>query len=580
MLKNYTTSHKYFLYARKSTESEDKQMASIEDQITEMKRLAEKRGFHIVDIIKETKSAKEPGRPKFNEMLSRIHKGEANAILTWKLNRLARNPIDGGQISWMLQQHKIQEIATYASSYLPSDNVLLMQIEFGMATQYVKDLSVSVSRGMRRKAERGWYPASSLPSGYMRNPNKKEILTNDIIADPTRFKKVKKLWKLALSGNYNISELTKIALEIGLKSKTGKEYGRNFLYDLFKNEFYCGHFYWKNEHGEKTKYKGRHIPMVSIQEFNQVQTILYDEMKYQKGQGTFLFRGFVKCGECSRNITSQRKLQCICTNCKRKFSSKLSQECPICETEIANMKNPSRVDQTYYYCCNSKDKCSQKPINEKTLEKQLKALLSCISISKDFYNYALKHIDQLELSSKQNTQNTIENYQKVLTGIEKKIKQLNNLRLNEELSAHEFAELKAELNDDKEKYSSLIINAISENQQEKKAFKKYLDASVSILESYEKGDFLTKRKIIKLLSGNLKLLNKNLYFSIPKALFKVLLYSELYNSNSKGWEPKKSLIFPNDLAVFSFPSRWGGPEGKILEPKFNRLVKEFEKLCA
>src|SRR3989344_4766823 len=100
---------KYFVYARKSSESEDRQMASIDDQINELKKIAEENDLNVIDILSESKSAKNPaGRAVFNQMLERIHRGEAQGIICWKLNRLARNPIDGGQISWMVQQGAIQ----------------------------------------------------------------------------------------------------------------------------------------------------------------------------------------------------------------------------------------------------------------------------------------------------------------------------------------------------------------------------------------------------------------------------------------------------------------------------------------
>ena len=581
MLKNYTTSHKYFLYARKSTESEDKQMASIEDQITEMKRLAEKRGFQIVDIIKETKSAKEPGRPKFNEMLSRIHKGEANAILTWKLNRLARNPIDGGQISWMLQQHKIQEIATYASSYLPSDNVLLMQIEFGMATQYVKDLSASVNRGLRLKAERGWFPASHLPTGYVRNPNRKESLSNDIIADPKRFEIIKALWNEALTGKYSIADLQSKAIHLGLQTKSGKEYGNYFLYRLFKNEFYAGYFYWKNEEGEKIRYKGLHKPMVTTQEFKEVQTLLSSNQKYLKeNEETFLFRGLLSCGQCARGITAERKLQCICSKCKYKFSCKTINQCPNCKMEIKQMNNPSIIDQTYYRCTNNKHKCTQKPINEKKLEKQFLAILNAISISKEFHKYALKKIDNLKLTSLNISRKKIKSLDTLIAQNQKKIKQLTELRINNEISSEEFAELKAELTDDNLKYKEELEKLIIQTSQQENEFKNYLNTSESILEKFNKGSFYIKRNIVSTISSNLKLLNKNLYFSMPKALFKVLLYAELYNADKEKLEPKKSLIYSQDLTVFTLPFSVGEQAERILEPKFNHLVEQFEKMCA
>jgi DNA invertase Pin-like site-specific DNA recombinase len=97
-----TSKIKYFLYVRKSSESEDRQVASIDSQIKELTEVAKKEKLKIIDVLTESQSAKAPGRNQFNDMVQRISKGEAQGILCWKLDRLARNPIDGGSINWML----------------------------------------------------------------------------------------------------------------------------------------------------------------------------------------------------------------------------------------------------------------------------------------------------------------------------------------------------------------------------------------------------------------------------------------------------------------------------------------------
>jgi DNA invertase Pin-like site-specific DNA recombinase len=156
---------KYFLYARKSTDVEDKQVLSIEAQLTELRALAKREGLEIVVEFTESRTAKVPGRPIFNDMMNRIQRGEAQGIICWKLDRLARNPVDDGLVRWLLQQAVIQRIATPEKSYFPPDNVLLMSVEFGMANQYVRDLAVNTARGLRQKARNGHYP-SVAPLGY------------------------------------------------------------------------------------------------------------------------------------------------------------------------------------------------------------------------------------------------------------------------------------------------------------------------------------------------------------------------------------------------------------------------------
>ena len=151
----------YFLYARKSTDVEDKQVRSIDDQLTVLRTLAKEQGLTISQEFVERQSAKKPGRPVFNEMMERIQKGEAQGIVCWKLDRLARNPVDSGLISWLLQQGVIQHIQTHDRSFYPTDNVLMTSVEFGMATQYILDLKTNTKRGLYAKAKRGDYPGNA-----------------------------------------------------------------------------------------------------------------------------------------------------------------------------------------------------------------------------------------------------------------------------------------------------------------------------------------------------------------------------------------------------------------------------------
>lgn len=94
---------RYFLYARKSTDTEDKQVLSIEAQLSELHALARRDDLDVVAEFVEKRSAKKPGRPVFEEMMRRVERREAQGILCWKIDRLSRNPVDSGRVSWLLQ---------------------------------------------------------------------------------------------------------------------------------------------------------------------------------------------------------------------------------------------------------------------------------------------------------------------------------------------------------------------------------------------------------------------------------------------------------------------------------------------
>ena len=91
------TDVKYCLYARKSSESDERQAMSIDSQIKEMMAMADREGLNVVETKKESFSAKQSGyRPVFNELLHGLRNNEFNAILAWAPDRLSRNAGDLG----------------------------------------------------------------------------------------------------------------------------------------------------------------------------------------------------------------------------------------------------------------------------------------------------------------------------------------------------------------------------------------------------------------------------------------------------------------------------------------------------
>lgn len=158
---------KYIRYSRKSSEAREKQVASIDDQNAECEKIRVQQDLNVVIRLKEAKSAFKPGvREKFQLMIEKIIAGEVNAILTWKPDRLCRNPEEGGKLLQMLQDGLLKEIRTAMGDvYTQESDHLVLQIHFGMANQYSRNLSQNVKRGNKYKCERGEYPREA-PVGY------------------------------------------------------------------------------------------------------------------------------------------------------------------------------------------------------------------------------------------------------------------------------------------------------------------------------------------------------------------------------------------------------------------------------
>ncbi len=120
---------KYLLYARKSTESSERQILSIDSQVKEMLQVAERDGLDVVDIRRESHSAKDNGeRPVFNEIMRDIELQKFNGLLTWSPDRISRNGGDLGRVVDLIDKGLLVEIRTYSQRFTnnPNEKFLLM----------------------------------------------------------------------------------------------------------------------------------------------------------------------------------------------------------------------------------------------------------------------------------------------------------------------------------------------------------------------------------------------------------------------------------------------------------------------
>jgi len=158
---------KFFIYCRKSNEDEERQVLSIEAQLTELREYAKQQGLFVVREYHESKTAKEPGREIFNEMLGEIEKGTAQGILAWNPDRLARNSVDGGRVIYLVDTGKITTLKfpTFWFEATPQGKFML-SVAFGQAKYYTDNLRENILRGIRQKIRRGELSAKA-PIGYL-----------------------------------------------------------------------------------------------------------------------------------------------------------------------------------------------------------------------------------------------------------------------------------------------------------------------------------------------------------------------------------------------------------------------------
>mgnify|MGYP001627906655 CR=1 FL=1 len=547
---------RYLLYARKSSESEDRQMASIEDQINEVQKIAREKNLNIVGVYSESKSAKAPGRKAFNEMLLMIERGKADAILCWKLNRLARNALDGGKISWLLQNNIIKHIQCHGRDYKPSDNVLMMQVELGMANQFIKDLSTDIRRGARAKAERGWSPSPVLPIGYIHNKNRKgKVLEEEVTIDDKRFPIVKELWKLILTGNYSIASIKRKADELGLVGESKKPYALATYHHMFRSEFYCGYFYWKNQNGKKTRYKGKHQSIVTEAEFDRLQCLIGNRNHISRPKKhDYAYRGLLQCGKCGCAITAERKFQVRCTSCRYKFSCMHRDDCPKCLTHISAMKNPTVIDVTYYHCTKKRGKCLQKSVTEKDLENQYSEALKKILIPKEFYDFATEKLKVLNETENNESRILQEKLKKRKSSLENRLNSLTLMYADGDIDKNQFLSTKENTTKEIEQLGKEILKAEHTAKAWYTIAEDYLNLAKNAGNVLKERDNLTKRSLLSKLGSNQILKDKKLCFITAKPLLSIQDSYAHYNAEKPPFEPENPLEKQGDLEGFDTQS--------------------------
>ena len=471
---------KAFVYVRRSQDRADRQVLSIEGQLSEAKRLVIKEEFTALYQPAESKTAFMPGRPIFNDMMGRIEAGEARHIVTWEAARLARNPVDSGRIIWALETGNLVSIVTPTRTYRnTTEDKFLLQIEFGVSKMYSDRISSGVKRGYAAKYERGEYPGEA-PLGYV---NVDIGHNKNIAPDPVKGPLVVEVFRFAATGKYTLDEVWRYARDVlNLTSRKGNPIVKQTVFDMLRRRLYTGTFKYAGEWR-----KGSYKPLISADLFDQVQLAMGWKVKRERNSthGTdYPFKGVVVCDNCGHNVTAY--------------------------TKPKTLSNGTTAHYSYYVCTRKSKKvvCKVPQINACNLDELFSEELAPITLTQEEAGYCLELLRKFHDEFVQERHHKLSTWKDQAKDAEQKLEKLLELRLAGEITSEEYAKLKS-------RYEQTLENAkrsMTASNQSASAWLElaeiFFSKSVSLYAEYREANEEEKRSLLLEVGSNWYLGNR------------------------------------------------------------------------
>ncbi len=488
----------YVLYPRKSSDSEDRQVLSIDSQIDELKKIAKNLGLdtEALDIRPESYSAKVPGRPVWNGILKDIKAGKIKGVIAWHANRLSRNSVDTGEMIYLMDLKKLVEVVTPSQTFLNTPNDKLMLNFFCSVAKYENDnKGVDVQRGLEKKAKLGWLPTGAKP-GYMNDPYA-EKGNKTVKEDPVRFPIIKEAWRLMLTGQYSVPKVLEIInVDLGYISHKKKRIGgkpmlRNQLYEVFRDPFYYGRFEFPV--GSGNWFDGQHKKMITEEEFWKVQSLFGDKGRPRPHTYKFAFTGMIRCGNCQAMITAENKLK--------------------------RQKNGNEHRYIYYHCTRRKDpNCPEGVIEEEKLKAQVIEKLDEVEIPEEFHDFGMKWMQTENKKQSENMGNVLNKIQKDYSECKTTIDGLIDMRARKELGEDDYKRRLSEAQKNKARLESLLRDLEAQIDGWVETANDAFHFVERAKDKFKNGPLETKKAILSALGSNLTLKDRKLSIDMEECL--------------------------------------------------------------
>jgi len=260
-------------------------------------------------------SAKNTDRPKYQEMMERIRKGEFTHLLVWKLDRISRNLRDFTELWDELKEHDvtfISKMEQFDTSSAMGEAMLRIILVFAELER--KLTAERVYSIMLARAEKGLWNGQPVALGYDWDPESKTVKINPEEAELVRL-------------IYDLYEEKQSALAVaewlcenGKKTKRGGTWTSKSVIDVLRNPIYVGVYRWNYRESGRGELKPEDevvmvedaLPaIISREQWERVQKLLDSNYKGRRNQRRrakhiHILSGLIRCAYCGKNYVGMR----------------------------------------------------------------------------------------------------------------------------------------------------------------------------------------------------------------------------------------------------------------------------------
>lgn len=220
------------IYARYSDISQREE--SIEDQVSDCLKYAGAEKILVLGVyIDKAISGRTDDRASFREMIQDAPRGNWKFVITWKIDRFARNRYDSATYKTRLKKAGVQ--VRYAKEHIPDgpEGIILESVLEGFAEYYSANLSENVKRGCHGNALEAKSNGARVALGLKLDEGRHYII------DPDTAPIVEKIFSMYDKG-HSPTEIADHLNGKGLKTSTGRAFSTNSISFILRNHAYIG----------------------------------------------------------------------------------------------------------------------------------------------------------------------------------------------------------------------------------------------------------------------------------------------------------------------------------------------------